>query len=161
MAENTIVIFASDHGEMLGDHGMFQKSCAYESALRVPLIAAGPGIQTGVVSSALVELSDLNPTICELAGLPRQVDIDARSIVPILQGEAQNHRDSTVTSMHNFRAIRTRTHKFIENFNDRDELYDLQADPQEQHNLIDGQPELARVLRGQMAARMQEGKGLR
>ncbi len=161
MAENTIVIFASDHGEMLGDHGMFQKSCAYESALRVPLIVAGPGVQPGVVSHALVELSDLNPTICDLAGLPPQPHIDARSIGPILDGQASAHREETVTSMQNFRAIRTATHKFIQNFNDRDELYDLVADPLEQHNLIDKEAVLADALNRRMTARMREGKGLR
>lgn len=161
MAENTIVIFASDHGEMLGDHGMYQKGCAYEPSLRVPLLVAGPGVQAGATSDALVELSDLNPTICELAGLPPQAHIDARSVGPLLRGEASQHRQATVTSMRNFRAIRTATHKFIESYNDRNELYDLQADPHEQHNRMDDEPALARSLQRQLQAHMQAGKNLR
>jgi hypothetical protein len=69
MRDNTYIIFASDHGEMLGDHGLYTKSLPYEASVRVPLIAAGPGIRGGCTSDALVELIDVNPTICALAGL--------------------------------------------------------------------------------------------
>lgn len=161
MMENTIIIFASDHGEMLGDHGMYQKSVAYEQALRVPLIIAGPDIPTDVESDALVELFDINPTICDLAGAAQLENIDAQSLLPLLQGKTREHRDATVSSMCNFRAIRTREHKFIESYNDRNELYDLENDPDELHNLIDQQPVVARTLRQQLAQRMKAGKWLR
>jgi choline-sulfatase len=161
MLDNTIIVFASDHGEMLGDFGLYQKSMAYEPALRVPLIAAGPGIAGGVVSDALVELFDVNPTLCELAGLPPQENIDARSFAPVLRGERHDHRSDQVTSMHNFRAIRTATHKFIENYNEVDELYDLENDPLEQHNIAAEAPEQAQELRRRLRQRMNEGKWLR
>ena len=161
MAENTIVIFASDHGEMLGDHGIYQKSVAYEQALRVPLIIAGPDIPAGAESDALVELADLNPTICELAGVPSLTNIDARSLLPVLTGTTTEHRDATISSMRNFRAIRTRTHKFIETSNDRNELYDLVNDPDELHNIVDQDTATARALNQQLAQRMKAGKWLR
>ncbi|MEM7130220.1 MAG: sulfatase-like hydrolase/transferase [Chloroflexota bacterium] len=159
--ENTIIIFASDHGEMLGDHGMYQKSVAYEQALRVPLIVAGPGIPEDVESNALIALFDINPTICEMAGVPVLENIDARSLLPLLQGETDEHRDATISSMRNFRSIRTHTHKFIENYNDRNELYDLQNDPDEMQNLVNEETELALSLRQQLAMGMKEGHWLR
>lgn len=161
MMENTIIIFASDHGEMLGDHGMYQKGVAYEQALRVPLIVAGPSIPEGKNSDALIELFDLNPTICEMADVKPQENIDARSILPLLRGETTEHRQATISSMHNFRSIRTRTHKFVQSYNDHNELYDLVNDPDEMRNIVDEKPELAQVLRQQLASRMKEGKWLR
>jgi len=158
MSANTYVIFSSDHGEMLGDHGLYHKSVGYEPALRVPLIVAGPGIEPGRVSDALVELIDLNPTLCELAGLPEQEDIDARSLVPVLRGVRAEHRAEIVSALRNFRLIRTAGHKYIENYNDLDELYDLAADPQELHNLADQQPGLAGELRRRMIERCLEGQ---
>lgn len=161
MLENTVIVFSSDHGEMLGDHGMYTKSVPYEGALRVPLVIAGPGIAAGRVSDALVELIDVNPTLCELAGLPPQPDIDARSIVPVLRGEADAHRTETVGALRNFRCLRTESVKFIQNYNDLDELYDLRADPDERHNLIEARPKLARDLGHRLSRRFTEGTWLR
>ena len=76
--EDTIVIFASDHGEMLGDFGLYTKNVPYEASIRVPLALCGPGISEGSVIDALVELIDLNATIFDIAGLPAQENIDAR-----------------------------------------------------------------------------------
>jgi choline-sulfatase len=158
MSENTVVVFTSDHGEMLGDHGLYTKSVAYESALRVPLLVAGPGIAGGRVSHALVELMDLNPTISELAGLPPQEALDARSFAPVLRQQGAEHRLEAVTMLRNFRAVRTATHKLIENVGDVAELYCLTDDPHELHNVADAQPELVRELRGRLAQRFLEGK---
>ena len=157
MTDNTYVIFASDHGEMLGDHGLYTKSVPYEASVHVPLIVAGPNIEGGRVSDALVELIDINPTICDLAGVPPLSNIDAKSIVPILRGETEDHRTETVSAIHNFRCIRTREHKFVANTNDINELYDLIADPREEHNIIDKQPEIARDLSSRLSARYVEG----
>ena len=70
--ENTIVIFTSDHGEMLGDHGLIQKGCRfYEGLTRVPLIWSWPGaFEADLRSPALVELTDIAPTLLEVCGLP-------------------------------------------------------------------------------------------
>jgi len=161
MLENTYVFYSSDHGEMLGDHGLYTKSVAYEAALRVPLIVAGPGIEGGRVSDALVELIDLNPTICEAAGLPQQQNIDARSFMPVLLGQRDEHRPDAVTALPHLRAIRTGRHKLIENYNDATERYDLAEDPDELHNLAPDNPELVRELRERLYARYLEGKWLR
>lgn len=161
MIKNTFVVFSSDHGEMLGDHGIYTKSVAYEGALRVPLIAAGPGIEGGRVSDALVELIDVNPTLCELAGLPAQENIDAESFVPVLRGQAAEHRTETVSAIRQFRCVRTREHKLIQNYNDGTELYDLREDTDELHNVAAENPETIRELAGKLGRRFCEGKWLR
>jgi choline-sulfatase len=158
MSQNTCVIYSSDHGEMLADHGLYHKSCAYESALRVPLIAAGPGIAGGRSSAALVELADVNPAICELAGLPEQENIDALSFAPVLRGESDSHREDCVAALRGFRCIRTERHKYIENYNDVSELYDLAEDPNELVNVAEQEPDICAQLRGRLRERYREGK---
>jgi len=149
--DNTYVFYTSDHGEMLGDHGLYTKSLPYEGSLRVPLIAAGPGIEPRPTSQALVELIDLNPTVCELAGLDRQPGIDGQSLGPVLRGEAKVHRSETVSGLRGFRCVRTAEHKLIESSTQGRELYDLVADPDELVNVADQHPQwgddLARRLR--------------
>jgi len=94
----------------------------------------------------LVELIDINPTICELADVPPLENIDALSFSPILRSEAIGHRTETVSAIRNFRCIRTETHKLIQNYNDIVELYNLESDPDELYNIADIQPKLARDL---------------
>jgi choline-sulfatase len=161
LLDNTYVIFTVDHGEMLGDHGLWAKNVAYEPALRVPLVLAGPGIEAGAVFDGLVELIDVGATIRELAGLPASDDLDARSVAPILRGESSQHRSDTIAGERNFRCIRTRQHKLIQNCNDIDELYDLEQDPFELENIALSKPELVSTLRHRMVQRFGEGKWLR
>ena len=161
MMDNTCIIFASDHGEMLGDHGLYAKSVMYESALMVPLIAAGPGIGGGRTSDALVELIDVNATICELAGLPSQENIDARSFAPVLAGDTAMHRSELVSALPNVRCIRTERYKYLANYNAQAELYDLHEDPCELINIAPGNRDLCGKLGGRMMQRFLEGKWLR
>lgn len=159
--DNTYIVFSSDHGEMLGDHGIYTKSVPYEGALHVPLIAAGPGIEGGWTSEALVELIDINPTLCEWAGIPAQPNIDARSFAPVTSGATDTHRTETVAKMKTFRLIRTERYKLVMHTNDRLELYDLAEDPQECHNVADEHPDIASQLNARMQSRFTEGKWLR
>jgi arylsulfatase len=107
--ENTIIAFVSDHGDMMGAHGLVEKGfyLHYEEALRVPLIIAGfrsgsgsgSGSVTGAVgtsSDALVQLNDLIPTLAELAGVQMDAKIDGRSFAGILTGNAKKHRDYVI-----------------------------------------------------------------
>jgi len=157
MTDNTYIVYSSDHGEMLGDHGLYTKSVAYEAALRVPLIVAGPGIEGGRTSDALIELIDVNPTICELAGLRPQENIDALSFAPLLRGGA-THRSGTVSAIRNFMCIRTDRYKLIKNYNDVTELYDLAEDPDELNNIASERRDVVRELSGRMKGRFLEGK---
>jgi arylsulfatase A-like enzyme len=158
MMDNTIIVFTSDHGDMLGDHGAFTKSVPYEASIRVPLILAGPGIDGGRVSDALVELFDVNPTLCELAGLHPQEGIDAQSLVPILNGDRDEHRTETFSEIRHFRCLRTREHKLVMNVGEFTELYDLQNDPEERCNIADQNPEIVAALRSRMQERITESK---
>jgi arylsulfatase A-like enzyme len=98
--DNTLVIFMSDHGEMLGDHGIYLKGpFFYEPAVRVPLIVSWPGVvKAGVRSDALVELVDLAPTLLEACHLKSHPGMQARSLWPLLTGEtsADYHRDDSL-----------------------------------------------------------------
>jgi choline-sulfatase len=160
-SERTFVVFTSDHGEMLGDHGIYTKSVAYEGAIHVPLIVAGPGIEGGRTSDALVELIDVNPTLCELAGVPPHENIDARSLAHVLRGEAAAHRTECVSAIRNFRLVRTERYKLVQNYNDLTELYDLREDPHELVNLAEPEREVARDLSVRLRDRFLEGEWLR
>jgi choline-sulfatase len=155
MMDNTYIIFASDHGEMLGDHGLYTKSLPYEASIRVPLIVTGPGINGRHTSDALVELIDVNPTICSLAGLPPQDGIDARSFGDILLNYVQTHREEAVSAIRNFRLIRTQDYKLIQHENDITELYDLRNDPDELHSVSKDHPEVVRDLQSRLGPRFQ------
>ena len=96
-AENTLVIFTSDHGDALGDHGLRRKGCRfYDGLVRVPLIFRWPDRACAAIrTSALVELTDLAPALLDFAGLPHPARMQGRSLAPILTGEADpsHHRD--------------------------------------------------------------------
>ena len=147
--ENTVIIFTSDHGEMLGDHGLIQKGCRfYEGLVRVPLIFAWQEqFVKGFKSDALVELVDKAPTLLELAGLTPPEGMHGRSLLPILRGEANasHHRDFVRCEYYD--AVDLRDHSFATMYrNERyklvvyhghaeGELYDLTEDPNEFDNL--------------------------
>jgi arylsulfatase len=145
---NTIVIFMSDHGEMLGDHGIYYKGPHfYDEAVRVPLVMSWPGeLQAGLRQPALVELLDLAPTLLEAAGLPVPSAMQGRSLLPLCRGETTQHRDGVFSEYYNAWSHpysygsmwRTDTHKIVVYHGiEQGELYDLVADPDEFENLWD------------------------
>ena len=152
--DNTLVVFMSDHGEISGDHGLTKTGCRfYERLVRVPLIFRLPGrFQSGLRSDALVELIDVAPTILELAGIPLPEHMEGRSLLPILEGRKSpdHHRDSvrceyydTIDTFTDIKLkgsygtmIRERRYKCaVYHGHDYGELYDLESDPWEHHNL--------------------------
>ena len=147
LADDTIVIYTTDNGWYLGDLGLYDKRFMYEPGLRVPLIASGPGIRAGITPDQLVANIDLAPTILDLAGLPVPESMQGTSLAPLLRGEKPAGWRSSVyyryyhdPGHHNTRAhygVRTATHKLIHYWKkDAWEMYDLVADPTEQHNLL-------------------------
>ncbi|MFP4673861.1 MAG: sulfatase [Opitutales bacterium] len=157
-ADNTIIVFTSDHGDMLTDHNLPNKHVAYEPAWHVPLVFAGPGIQAGSTSNALTELMDIGETVCDLAGLSAPSHIDARSFTSVLSGATAAHRDFVLTQELGYRAIRDKQWKFIQTHNDKSELYDTLQDPNELCNLIDAHPDVAGDLKQKMVDGFAEGK---
>ncbi len=151
LARNTIVIYTSDQGFFLGDHGLFDKRFMYEESIRMPFLVRWPaGIRPGTKSDALALNIDFASTFLEAAGLPPSPDVQGRSLLPVLRGRTpQDWRTSMYYRFyhdpgdHNTRAhygVRTRTHKLIYFWTkDQWELFDLVNDPYELHNLY-GQP---------------------
>jgi len=151
LSKNTIVIYTSDQGFFLGDHGLFDKRFMYEEALRMPFLVRWPSvIKAGTRSSALALNADFAPTFLDAAGLVTPAEMQGRSLLPILRGRtpadwrtSMYYRYYHDPGDHNTRAhygVRTRTHKLIYFWKkDQWELYDLVNDPRELHNLY-GQP---------------------
>jgi len=151
LAENTIVVYTSDQGFFLGDHGMYDKRFMYEECLRMPFLVRWPaGIKAGSVATAMALNVDFAPTFLEAAGLPVPADIQGRSLVPLLEGRtpadwrtSMYYRYYHDPGDHNTRAhygVRTTTHKLISFWKSGQwELFDLVNDPFELHNLY-GQP---------------------
>ena len=149
--DDTLVVFMSDHGEALGDHGLIQKGCRfYDNAVRVPLILSWPGrFQAGLRSPALVELTDLAPTFLDAAGIEAPHWIQGRSLLPLLTGAApsEHHRDfvrseyyDAVDMPDNTHATMYRDDRYklvVYHGHDLGELYDMQVDPDEHDNLWD------------------------
>lgn len=142
--ENTIVIFTSDHGEWLGDHGLLLKGpMLYDGLLRVPLVMAGPGVTRGRFDAPVSTL-DLRATMAELAGLSVSAD-DGTSLTDVMGGATRDvaHNEWEVDPLRSgvdldLRTVRSATHRLsIDLKSGAGELYDLTADPHEMTNLWD------------------------
>lgn len=137
--ENTLVVFSSDNGLSMGDHGLFGKQNLYEfGGMHVPLVIAGPGIPHGK-SSALVYLMDLFSTFADYGGATVPEGVEGRSLRPILEGKSAGVREVLYTGYRDcMRAIRDQRWKLIRYpLVDKTQLFDLDADPRELHNLAD------------------------
>lgn len=144
--DNTIVIVTSDHGELLGAHGLYCKNiCAAEEVYNIPLIVTGPGIKSGVTSHARVGLHDLCPTILDLADCEPFATSDSRSFASLLAAPHENETDfqSGYAEYFGGRLILTQRvvwngpWKYVFNGFDFDELYNLDDDPFEMNNLAE------------------------
>jgi arylsulfatase A-like enzyme len=147
LADDTVVIYTSDQGFFLGDHGLYDKRFMYEPSLRMPFLIRWPGrITAGTVVEAMAINADFAPTLLDLAGQPIPPDMQGRSLLPVLAGttpadwrtsmyyryyhDPGDHRTAT------HYGVRTRTHKLIHYWKqDQWELFDLVADPAELRNL--------------------------
>ncbi len=152
LRENTIVVFWSDHGYHLGDHGLFMKQSLYENSARVPLIIIPPKPRhPGKASPRTVELLDMYPTLADLAGIAVPPAVEGRSLRPLLENpEARwDHPAFTQVQRGGFPGYSARTERWSYMEWDRGaagrELYDLAADPGEMNNLA-GNPAYAATL---------------
>lgn len=160
LTDNTIVVFTSDHGYHLGEHGLWQKQSLFEESARVPLIIAGPGVTQGAVSQSPVGLIDLYPTLTELCGVKAPENLQGQSLVPMLKdpkvmgrgwvisqvmrgGGVKRKGASPVVGKEGKRifgySLRTPRWRYTEwdEGNQGRELYDHEADPKELTNLAD------------------------
>ena len=152
LRDNTIVILLSDHGEMLGERGLWYKMSFFEGAARVPLIVNAPGRFAPRRIAASVSLIDIAPTLIDLAGGDSKLladTMDGRSLLPYLEGR-EGHDEAlgeylAEGAVAPIVMIRRGKHKFIHAPGDPDQLYDLSLDPGERDNLAERAEEAERV----------------
>ena len=160
--ENTVVVFTSDHGDCLGDHGHSQKWTMYEPSVRVPAIVWGPGrVTAGRRIEALTSMMDLGPTVLELAGLTPPAWMEATSLLPALAGQAwqgreqvfaEHARDLLLTGTELMTMVRDERWKYVEFVDsDQGQLFDLIGDPHEEESLWESQQPEAVAVRQRMA----------
>nr|WP_299381103.1 sulfatase-like hydrolase/transferase [Allomuricauda sp.] len=137
-ADNTYIIFSSDHGLAMGRHGLYGKQNQYDHSVRMPLIIAGPGLEAGRVEDALVYLPCVFPTTYDLAGLDIPETVDFKSLNSILQKEESEGYENIFGAYKNLqRMVRTDKHKLIVYpHNGMQQLFDIEKDPEEMNNLI-------------------------
>jgi choline-sulfatase len=151
-AENTYIIFSSDHGLAVGQHGLMGKQSQYDHSTRMPLIIAGPGLQPGKQVDRMVYLHSMFATTCGLAGIPVPETVEFPSLVPLLKGQdVTPHQEVFGSYKHYQRMIRTERWKLIlYPVAKETQLFDLVADPLERNDLAE---------RAEYAAKVQELKG--
>jgi arylsulfatase A-like enzyme len=147
--DNTVIVFTSDNGLLLGEHRLWlEKIWPYEESIRVPLVVRTPWTTSPTVDEHLVLNVDLAPTLAELAGVTPWPAPDGRSLAPLLRGQEVNWRTAFVQEFLGrdqrfrggpppFNAIRTERHLYVEYRNGWRELYDLRDDPYQLQNLAD------------------------
>lgn len=162
--ETTLVMYMGDNGFQLGEHGLIDKRTAYEASIRVPMLAYAPGlIEPGSVITPMVRNIDIAPTVLELAHAHSTIKMDGRSFLRLLRGEPAHWPlemlyeyfwESPFPHTPTTFALRDQRYKYIFYYGlwDTAELYDLETDPQERHNLIDVPAEQERAK--EMKARM-------
>jgi len=151
LSNNTIVVFWSDHGYHLGEHGLWFKQSCFEESTKSPLIIAYPGAPSaGKISHRTVELVDIYPTLAELTGLTPPGNIQGYSLVPLLKDPAAEWQHPAFTQVERGNtpghSVRTEVWRYTEwGFGKMgEELYNEEADPQELNNLA-GNPKYAQV----------------
>ena len=158
LLENTLIVYTSDQGFYMGEHGWFDKRFMYEESMRTPLIMRLPKDfdKKGDISQ-LVQNIDYAPTFLDLARVPVPEDMQGISLLPLLKGKnPKNWRKSLYYHFYEYPAehavkrhygVRTDKYKLIHFYNDIDawELYDLEKDPTEMHNVFDD-PEYGKVV---------------
>jgi arylsulfatase A-like enzyme len=175
LAEPTAVLFTSDNGFFLGEHGLYDKRLMYEPAIRVPMLLRYPaGLAAGRVDTTHLVLNvDVAPTLLELAGVPVPPGVHGRSWLPLLEGREPAWREAFLYQYDEYpawhcvrkhRGVRTRDWKLLHFWEQPEEweLYDLAADPDERHNLAARPASADRLaqLRAQLAAlRSEVGDG--
>lgn len=181
LIDNTVIVLWGDHGFHLGDHTLWCKHSNFEQATRIPLMFAGPGVKPGtVIKDQPVELVDVFPTLFELAGVTAPVELDGKSLVPLMDEDPQTtiSRDYAISQYHRKKkvmgySLRTSRYRYTE-WHENDylnkplsykkeqivavELYDYQEDPNETRNLADEKSyrEVVAELEGKLKSHLVE-----
>jgi N-acetylglucosamine-6-sulfatase len=138
--DDTLIVYTSDNGYLLGEHRQVGKEKVYEESSGVPLIIRGPGFEPGTVERRPVGNVDLAPTILDLAGVEPGLTVDGVSLRALLEGESAASRRALVLELlseHSYSGVRTDRYVFAERRRGETELYDLERDPHELSNLAE------------------------
>ena len=154
LMKNTVFVFVSDHGDMLGDHNLFRKALPYEGSAGIPLLVYDPGnilqAPQNCKIDCLTELRDIMPTLLDIAGVSIPNDVDGMSLLPVLQGKMKQLREY----IHGEHEFREASNHFIVTCHDKyiwysqtgkEQYFDLDQDPQELHDLIDSPKNQERI----------------
>jgi len=151
--KETLVVLASDHGELLYEHIdclTFDHVSLYDSDMYVPLILQGPSIPKGKCIDAMVNTLDIAPTILEVAGLPPLKHAQGKSLMPLITDEANAAHDYIFAEqdiLEPLRSVRDKRYKLVFHLQDgKNQLYDTIADPGEQKDIVEQNPEILRTL---------------
>lgn len=150
--DKTVIIYAADHGLALGSHGLLGKQNLYEHSTGCPLMIRGPGIPRDMHSQALTYLLDIYPTLCDVVGIPRVAGLEGCSLQPLWTGQQREVRETLFTAYEgSMRAVRDSRWKLIRYpAIHHTQLFDLENDPYEMHNLAaqpDQQNRVAQMMR--------------
>jgi arylsulfatase len=159
--DNTLIVYSSDHGEMLGDHDRWAKQVPYDASVRVPLVVAGPGVRARRTDNSLVAVHDLAATFLDYAGVPRPGGWDSQSVRPLLEGRSKSHREYLRSGLNAWRSATDGRYKLVTDFNEPAALYDLHADPNEDRNIAAREPKTVARLRDVIARGGARGSALR
>jgi iduronate 2-sulfatase len=157
LAESTVIVFTSDHGYHMYQHGLWQKMSLFENSARVPLIVVDPSTKAkGKSTVALAELVDVYPTVAELCGLKAPDYLDGKSLTPVLSDPSKSVKDAAFTQCRQGYSIRTARYRFTSwnGGKQGEQLFDLQDDPNETTNLI-GDKQHEKLI-GELRTRLSE-----
>jgi len=160
--ENTLIVYSSDHGEMLGDHDRWSKVVPYQPSVGVPLVIAGPGVRRGWVCDAPVTTMDLAATFLDYGSVPVPESMDSRSMRTLLEGKSDHHRDFVRSGLGPWRLVFDGRYKLIRGFDETESnvdmkepvkkeptlLFDLKEDPLENVNVARKYPDIVKRLAG-------------
>ncbi|MBT4096877.1 MAG: sulfatase-like hydrolase/transferase [Gemmatimonadetes bacterium] len=145
--DNTIVVYASDHGEMLGDHGRWGKSTWHQASTGVPLIVAGPTVAGSSLCHEPVVLHDLTASFLDWGGAGPLPQMDGQSLRPLLAGQTQSHRAFAVSGLQDFRVVYDGRYKLVSFRDGAEFVFDREIDPWEDVDISKNEPATTARLR--------------
>ena len=157
--DNTLIVYSSDHGDMLGDHDRWGKTLPWEPSMHVPLVVAGPGVKRSKPNASPVLVHDLAATFLDYAGASKPRSMHSESFRPVLEGRSQSHREYVRSGLGSWRAVTDGRYKLIRGYDPaltrfKDGpmaagpvfLYDLEADPGEDRSLAEKEPKRTKKM---------------
>lgn len=134
LTDSTAIVFISDHGYHLGEHHFWQKSNLHEEVTRVPMIISVPGMKPGRTNS-VTELMDIYPTLSSLLDIPAPESLQGKNLVPVLKNPEAKVRKAALSFNRGGHGLRSDRWAYLRYKNGDDELYDMEKDPEQFHNL--------------------------